>query len=117
MNLHFLLTLPHFHTCHMTQKKETSVQSVSSSVQCYLESIFSLTGDLDSLLTISCSLVIDQDLGDRSSDQTVSSIFLDGTDDVEGDLTGTAFRIVGSSFVVMNQEGVDQNTGVLWWHT
>lgn len=72
--------------------------------------------ELDSFLTISCSLIINQDLGDWSSDQTVSSVFLNGADDVEGDLTGTTFRVVGTSFVVMNQEGIDQNTGVLWRH-
>lgn len=68
------------------------------------------------LLTVSCSLVIDQDLGDGSSDQAVSSILLNGADDVEGDLTGAAFRVVGASFVVVDEEGVDQNTGVLGWH-
>lgn len=65
---------------------------------------------------MSCSLLIDQDLGDGSSDQAVSSILLNGADDVESDLTGAAFRVVGASFVVVDQEGVDQNTGVLWWH-
>lgn len=69
---------------------------------------------LESCLTISCSLLINQDLGDGSSDQAVSSIFLNGADDVKGNLTGTTFRVVGTSFVVMNQEGIDENTGVLW---
>lgn len=43
-------------------------------------------------------------------------MFLDGADDVEGDLTGTAFRVVGASLVVMNQEGIDEDAGVLWRH-
>ena len=70
----------------------------------------------ESFLTTCCSLLIDQDLGDGSSDEAVPSMFLDGSDDVEGDLAGTAFRVVGTSLVVMDQEGVDQNTGVLWRH-
>lgn len=67
--------------------------------------------------TISCSLVINQDLRDGSSDQAVSSVFLNGADDVEGNLAGTTFRVVGTTFVVMNQERIDQNTGVLWRYT
>ena len=61
---------------------------------------------IQKILTVSCSLLIDQDLGDRSSDQAVASIFLNGTNDVEGDLTGATFRVVGTSFVVMNQEAL-----------
>lgn len=75
-----------------------------------------MKSDLESVLTISCSLLVNQDLGDGSSDQAVPSIFLNGAGDVEGDLTGTTFGVVGTSFVVMNQEGIDQNTGVLWRH-
>ena len=73
--------------------------------------------EVESFLTISFSLLINQNPGDGSSDQAVSSIFLNGADDVEGDLTGTTFRVEGTSFVVMNQEGIDHNTGVLWRHT
>lgn len=71
---------------------------------------------MESVLTISCSLLIHQNLRDGSPDQTVSSIFLNGADDVERDLTGPAFWVVGASFVVMNQESINQNAGVLGWH-
>ena len=72
--------------------------------------------ELESFLTISRSLLVNQDLGDGSSDQAVSSMSLNGADDVEGDLTGAALRVVGTSFVVVDQEGIDQNAGVLWRH-
>lgn len=111
MNLHFLLTFPHFHTCHTAQK------SSSQSVTCGTSYPQLIRSQLESLLTVSGPLFVNHDLGDGSSDQAVSSIFLDGADDVEGDLTGASFRVVRPSFVVVNQQGIDENTGFLWWHT
>lgn len=73
--------------------------------------------NLVSLLTIGCSIFINQDLRDRSSDQTAPSIFLNSSDDVEGDLTGSTFWVVSASFVMMHEESVDQNAGFLWRHT
>lgn len=72
---------------------------------------------LEARLTVGSSLLVYQDLGDWSPDQAVASVFLDGLDDVEGDLTGSTSGVVGSSFVVVDQESVDQNTRVLWRHT
>lgn len=42
---------------------------------------------------------------------------MDGANDVKGDLAGATLGVVGASLVVVNQEGVDQNAGVLGWHT
>lgn len=44
-------------------------------------------------------------------------MLLDGADDVERDLAGTAFGVVGATFVVVEQEGVDQKAGVFWRNT
>lgn len=54
------------------------------------------------LLTVSSTLLVHQDLGDRGSDQAVSSVLLDGADDVEGDLAGATLWVVGASLVVVN---------------
>lgn len=74
-------------------------------------------GGTEVLLTVSRPLLVHQDLGDRSSDQAVSPVLLDGADDVEGDLAGATLGVVGTSLVVVNQEGVDQNAGVPGRHT
>ena len=65
------------------------------------------------LLTISLSLLVDQDLSDRGPNQAVASVFLDGADDVESDLTGAPFRVIGASLVVVDEQGVDDDAGVL----
>lgn len=38
-------------------------------------------------------------------------MLLNRADDVESDLAGASSRVVRASFVVMDQEGVDQNAG------
>lgn len=76
--------------------------------------LITLDPSLGDLLTISCPLLINQDLGDRSSDQAVPSILLNSADDVESNLTAASFGVVGASFVVMQQEGVDQDAGFFW---
>lgn len=65
------------------------------------------------ILTICCPVIVDQDLSDRCSDQDVASRLLDDRDDVVGDLTGSSFRVVRSSLVVVQQKSIDHNTGIL----
>lgn len=36
---------------------------------------------------------------------------------MEGDLTSAALGVVGASLVVVNQQGVDEDAGVLGWNT
>jgi hypothetical protein len=52
-------------------------------------------------------------LSDGSPDQAVASVFLDGADDVESDLTGAPFWVIGASLVVVDKQGVDDDAGVL----
>lgn len=102
--LHLLLALPHLHTCRYQALLQLAVAWWPSEEE---EEV---------LLTISRSLLVNQDLGDRSSDQAVASVLLDGADDVEGDLAGAPLGVISASLVVVDQQGVDQGTGVLGWH-
>ncbi len=52
-------------------------------------------------LTISSSLLVDQDPVDRSSDQNAAPVFLYDFSDVEGDLTGASFRVIRAALEVV----------------
>lgn len=65
---------------------------------------------------MSGSLLIHQNLRDGSPDQTLSPVFLNGADDVERDLAGPTFWVVGTSFVVMKEKSINQDAGVPWRH-
>lgn len=44
-------------------------------------------------------------------------MFLNGANYMERNLTGAALGVVGATFVVVKQEGIDQNAGVTWGNT
>lgn len=64
------------------------------------------------VLTTSGAIFIQQDLADRRPHQHVTAVLADGVADVVRDLAGAPFGIVGSTLVVVDEEGVDEDAGV-----
>lgn len=89
-NLHLLLALPHLHTCQHQKLLQPAVK------------LWHSEEGSEVLLTVSSPLLVHQDFGDRGSDQAVSSVLLDGANDVKGNLAGATLRVVSASLVVVN---------------
>ena len=65
------------------------------------------------MLTICPALLVEEDALDGRSDQHGAARPLDERDHVEGELAGAPYWVVGAALVVVQQESVDEEAGLL----
>lgn len=65
-------------------------------------------------LTTGLPLPVEQDAIHGGPDENISAPLLDDRDHVKGKLAGTAARIVRAALVVVKEQRVDEEAGLLW---